>query len=80
MSTTVTIRLEPELKDRLDRLAQATDRSRSFLAAAAVRDYVELNEWQIQEIQSALGEAEKGEFASDSDVEKTLKKWEIGAD
>ena len=29
MSTTMTIRLEPELKERLDQLAQATQRSKT---------------------------------------------------
>ena len=43
-STTMTIRLELGLKSRLDLLATATRRSRSFLAAAAVREFVDLNE------------------------------------
>ena len=37
-STTMTIRLEPELKSRLDKLANATHRSKSFLASQAVRE------------------------------------------
>ena len=44
MSTTMTIRLEAELKQRLDQLAEATHRSKSFLAAEALRDFIELNE------------------------------------
>ena len=79
MSTTMTIRLEPELKRRLDQLAEATHRSRSFLAAEALRDYVELNEWQIAEIKAAVKEAEDGEFASDQDVQSTFNKWGIDA-
>ncbi len=79
MSTTMTIRLEPELKQRLDRLAKATQRSKSFLAAEALRDFVELNEWQIGEIKAAIGEADKGDFASDKAVKKTLGKWGVDA-
>ena len=75
MSTTMTIRLEPELKQRLDRLAEATQRSKSFLAAAALRDFIELNEWQIQEITEAIKEADNGEFASDKEVNKVFAKW-----
>jgi RHH-type transcriptional regulator, rel operon repressor / antitoxin RelB len=37
MSTTMTIRLDDEVKERLDRLAEATARSKSYLAAEAVR-------------------------------------------
>ena len=79
MSTTMTIRLEPELKQRLDQLANATHRSKSFLAAEALRDFIELNEWQIQEIKYALKEADNGEFASDKDVSKTFTKWGVNA-
>lgn len=79
MSTTMTIRLEPELKQRLDQLAEATQRSKSFLATQALRDYVELNEWQIQEIKEAIKEADDGDFASDQAVSKTLGKWGVSA-
>ena len=79
MSTTMTIRLEPELKQRLDRLAEATQRSRSFLAAEALRDFVELNEWQIGEIKVAIEEADEGDFASEQAVEKTLGNWGVDA-
>ena len=75
MSTTMTVRLDPELKERLEQLAQATRRSKSFLAAEAVRDFVELNEWQIQEINDGLLEADQGDFASDQDVKKLKAKW-----
>lgn len=37
----MTIRLDEALKDRLDKLTDLTRRSRSFLAAEAVRVYVE---------------------------------------
>ena len=79
MSTTMTIRLETELKNRLDQLAEATHRSKSFLAAEAIRDFIELNEWQIQEIKDAIKEADNGDFANDSTVNKTLSKWGINA-
>ena len=79
MSTTMTIRLEPELRSRLDQLAEVTRRSRSFLAAEAIRDFVELNEWQIQEIRSALQEADQGDFAGDQAVSKTFGKWGVDA-
>jgi RHH-type transcriptional regulator, rel operon repressor / antitoxin RelB len=54
MSTTMTVRLDDEVKDRLDHLTKATKRSKSFLAAEAIRAYVEFNEWQIGEVQAGL--------------------------
>ena len=79
-SSTMTIRLEEELKQRLNRLAAATHRSRSYLAAEAVREYIELNEWQLQEIQDAVAEADAEDFASDEAVADTFSKWSVNAD
>ena len=43
MTEPVTLRLDPDVRKRLDKLAKATDRSRAALAAEAVRQFVELN-------------------------------------
>ncbi len=80
MSSTMSIRLDDEVRERLEYLASATDRSRSFLAAEAIREYVENNEWQIQEIQAGLKEAEQGDFASDEEVSSIARKWNGGED
>ena len=48
-SSVLTLRLDSKLKNQLDRLSKATSRSRSFVAAEAIRDYVALNNWQIEE-------------------------------
>ena len=79
MSTTMTVRLEDDVKDRLDVLAAAAHRSKSFLAAEAMRVYVETNEWQVAEIRTALKEADAGDFASDKDVAALAKKWKVNA-
>ena len=55
-------------------------RSRSFVAAEAIREYVALNHWQIEETRKGVTEAESGDFAGDKDVERTLKKWTRRAD
>ena len=79
MSTTMTIRLDDNLKEQLEKLATATQRSKSFLAAEAIREFIELNEWQVHEIQRALKEADDGDFASESETKKTFAKWGIDA-
>jgi RHH-type transcriptional regulator, rel operon repressor / antitoxin RelB len=79
MSTTMTVRLEDDVKDRLDVLAEVTQRSRSFLAAEAIRAYVENNEWQVGEILAALKEADAGDFAGDKEVTALAKKWQVNA-
>ena len=74
-NTVMTLRLEPELRKRLDELARSQRRSRSFVAAEAIREYVTVNEWQIEEIKKALEEANRGEFASEEQVRRTMRKW-----
>jgi RHH-type transcriptional regulator, rel operon repressor / antitoxin RelB len=78
-STVLTLRLDQNLHNRLDKLAKSTKRSRSFLAAEAIRDYVALNDWQIEEIRKGIAEANRGEFASPAEVARLRKKWTRGA-
>ena len=79
MTSTMSVRLENAIKERLELLANATDRSKSFLAAEAIREYVENNEWQIREIQLALKEADAGDFASAEEVAELGRKWASSA-
>jgi len=73
MSEPVTLRLEPGIRKRLDQLAKATERSRAALAAEAVRQFVELNEWQIAAIQEGVRDADGGRFI---DHARLKSKWE----
>ena len=77
MSATMTLRLDEDLKRRLDRLAKVTQRTRSFLAAEAIREFVDFSEWQIGEIEEALAEADREEFAGDHEVGRVLGKWGV---
>ena len=79
MSEVMTIRVDRKTKNRLEKLAKAMERSKSYVAAEAIRAYVELNEWQITEIRTALKEADASDFASESQVEAVRRKWRRGA-
>jgi len=61
----MTIRVDRKTKTRLEKLAKAMDRTNSYVAAEAIRAFVELNEWQIAEIKVALKEADAGDFATE---------------
>lgn len=74
-SSVLTLRLDAKLKNQLDRLSKAMSRSRSFVAAQAIQEFVTLNEWQIGEIKKALAEADRGDFVSDKQVQQSLKRW-----
>ena len=74
-SSVLTLRLDAKLKNKLDRLSKSMNRSRSFVAAQAIQEFVSVNEWQIAEIKKAIASADRGEFASEKQVQQTLKRW-----
>ena len=74
-TTTLTLRVPTEMKEQLDKLADATHRSKSYLAGEAIRLYIELEAWQIGEIQQALKEADASDFASDDEVDAVTRKY-----
>lgn len=73
--TAFTVRVPDEVADRLDQLAQKLDRSRSYMAAQAIEDFVSREEWQLAEIEAGIAEADRGEFASEDDVTKVIGKY-----
>jgi RHH-type rel operon transcriptional repressor/antitoxin RelB len=79
MSEVMTIRVDRKTKVRLEKLAKAIDRTKSYVAAEAIRAYIELNEWQIEEIKAALKEADAGDFATEREAEAVMRKWRRGA-
>ena len=74
-TTTLTLRVPTEVKERLDRLADATHRSKSYLAGEAIRQYLDLEAWQIGEIQQAIKEADANDFATDTDIDAVVRKY-----
>jgi predicted transcriptional regulator len=75
METAVlTLRVPVNIKDQFDKLADATQRSKSFLAGEAIRQYLDLEAWQIGEIQQAIVEADAGDFATDDEVDAVVRK------
>ena len=74
MSEILTVRLDARSKKRLEKLAGSTARTKSFLAAEAIRAYLDLNEWQVAEIKKGIEEAKRGEFASDAEVKRVYRK------
>ncbi len=74
-SAVLTLRLDAKLKKQLDRISKSMNRTRSFVAAQAIQEYVSVNEWQIAEIKKGLAEADAGDFATEEEVQRVLKKW-----
>lgn len=74
-SALISVRVENDLAKRLERLAKATDRSKSYLAAQAIEEFVALQEWQVQAIQEGIAAAKRGEVVSHDKAATELKRW-----
>ena len=59
-TTTMTVRVSPEVSDTLEALARDTKRSKAYLAGEAITDFVERNAWQVARIKGALEDATSG--------------------
>ena len=75
MTAAFTLRLDDDTLKALDRLAERTDRSRSWLAARAIEEFIALNAWQIEKIEAGINAADRGDFANDREVARVLGKY-----
>ena len=74
-STTLTVRLDSSVKERLDRLAGRMNRSKSFLAGAAIEEFLAVQEWQIEGIHKAIRSLDDGKGIAHDDVVNWVKSW-----
>ncbi|MDJ0895015.1 MAG: ribbon-helix-helix domain-containing protein [Alphaproteobacteria bacterium] len=71
----LSVRIDAEVKARLEELAVSTARTKSWLAAEAVRQFVENNEWQIQAVEEGVrASATDGMISSHETVMETWTK------
>jgi predicted transcriptional regulator len=75
--TAVTIQLDDKVLGELDALAAKIERSREDLLGEAVADYLAFQQWQVEEIEAGLAEADRGEFASDEEVAAVFAKFGV---
>jgi predicted transcriptional regulator len=75
MTAAFTLRIDEATLEALDRLAEKTDRSRSWLAARAIEEYIALNAWQMAKTEPGIVAADSGDFAGEDDVARVLGKY-----
>jgi predicted transcriptional regulator len=71
----LSVRLPEDLAERLDTLAKSTDRSKSYLAACAVEEYLAVQEWQVAAIREGMAAAGKGDIVRHREALEELKRW-----
>ena len=71
----ISVRVSDELRDRLDSLASATQRPRSFLAQEAIAEYLDRHAWQVAAIDEAVASADSGRVVGHDAVAEWLESW-----
>lgn len=76
-SATMTVRLSPELDEKLTALARERKRSKADLASEAIAAYVDVDAWQVSHIEESLAEARSGEpGVLHEDVVRWVESWD----
>ena len=75
----ISLRIPEEIEQQLNQLADSTGRTKSWIANQAIQDYLTKELWQINEIKTAITQADAGTFASEKEVKDTFTKWGIDA-
>jgi len=70
----ITCKLNADDVAFLDKLAGMQDRDRTYLVKQAVGDFIALHKWQLEDIDKAIAEADRGEFASEKEVRAMFKE------
>ncbi len=74
-SATLSIRLKPETKKRIARLAKTSGRSSNFLILDAVESYVADQERMLAEVRQADRQVKSGHYIKHQDMKAWLLSW-----
>jgi RHH-type transcriptional regulator, rel operon repressor / antitoxin RelB len=74
-SITLSVRVDATLKRRLEKLAKSIGRSRSFIAAEAIKQYLHVNAWQVAGVKQAIASFDRDEGVPHGRVEQWVASW-----
>lgn len=76
-AVTLSIRVPSNARDQLEELANATGRTKSFLAAEAIEYYLATQSWQVKAIEKSVKKAnsKKAKFIDHQKVSDWLNSW-----
>ena len=75
----VSFRIRSEKVEELERLAKATDRPRSWHIEQALDSYLDIQAWQIAQIEKSIAEMDAGKGIAHEEVKKELGSWGKGS-
>ena len=74
-SETVTIRVDAQVKARLEKAALNQNRSKSFLVGEAIAGYLAIQEEQDRIVRLAIESADRGETIPHEEIKKWVDSW-----
>lgn len=72
---TLSFRLEMNKVAALDALASSIQRDRTYVLTEAVQSYLEVQQWQLEQIEAGIAEADAGKTIDHRKVKATAAKW-----
>jgi predicted transcriptional regulator len=75
-SRTLNVRIPADLAGQLEALTNTTGRNKSALTVEALSRFVEVEAWQIAQIHAGIEEADRGEFATEEEVNNFFAKYD----
>ncbi|MBE9004786.1 CopG family transcriptional regulator [Fortiea sp. LEGE XX443] len=70
----ITFRIDQNKKVALEAIATGMNRDRSYVLNEAIDAYLDMHQWQIEEIQKGIAEADAEDFASEEEVKATFAR------
>jgi predicted transcriptional regulator len=68
------------MKDELDALAKSTGRNRNALVQEALRRFIDVQRWQIAEIEAGIREADAGIVVGDDEMDALWAEFGLEPD
>jgi len=75
-TATMNIQLPMKLKEQIELLAKATDRSKSLCIAEAIQAYLDKEVWQIEAIREGIKSADEGRMIDHTRVAEWVESWD----
>ena len=72
---TISFRIDADTVQALDEVAKALDRDRTYVLNEAVRNYLEVQQWQIEQIKEGIRQADAGQVIDHAEVKRIVKTW-----
>ena len=72
-SAHLSLRVRPALTRRIDALAGALDRPKSWVLERAIESYLDTQSWQIRAIKEGVAAADRGELIPDEAIQAWIQ-------